>query len=301
MRMTTWTVGALGATFALGLSAAIAQQGANESAFDNSTWCDKGRSTWTRDGATWHRTCEIRTLTFEPEGRTLRVDGSRNGGVAVRAGADGSITLHVRVTAGAPELEHAEDIASRVEIERRDGVFVSSGPELDDEAGWWSASFRVEAPRYSDVELKTFNGGISIHGIEGELRATTMNGGISVEECVGPLSAETVNGGITLERTVGSMQAVSTNGGIQIRLDEAPDAAHAYSFETANGGVEIDMPAGDGASLNLATHIGPISVEVGAESKSQIGGTIRTDIGEGGPAIVALTTHGAIHVRLRED
>ncbi len=288
---TAITLGLLSAAIA---GIAVGQN--NEGVFDNSGWCDDGRETWTRNGETWHRACEVRTLSFEPQGNAVRVDASLNGGISVRAGADEGITVHARIVAASREEGAAQDLLQEISVERIDGVFVSNGPELEGDEAWWSVSFRVEAPKYSDLDLKSFNGGITIDGIEGELKASTMNGGIEVRDCAGSIIASTVNGGVSAIDVVGAVAAESTNGGVSVALSEAP--TEPVLARSTNGSVSLKLPAGTQGAFSVSTRIGNLSVDAPGNRHSETGGEVSFEIGEGGPSIEAATEHGQVSVQV---
>jgi hypothetical protein len=128
------------------------------------------------------------------------------------------------------------------------------------------------------------------------LRARTVNGEISAEALSGNVVTATVNGSISVS-TSGFAEAKTVNGEISARLGNA-NWTGALQFKTVNGGINIDLPAGVGASVQAKTFNGEISSDfpltiLGKFSKRELSGTI----GSGGRELILKTLNGSINLR----
>ena len=168
------------------------------------------------------RVCEERTLTISA--RDLVLDASTNGGMKVTAWGQDEIQIIARIQAQAPTESEARQLVDATRIETGRTVRAIS-PDTDSRNGrnnaWVSTSFEVRVPRSTDLDLTALNGGISVEGVEGEIRAETINGGISINKAAGDVRARTTNGGVSVGLAGGAwdgsgLDVETVNGGISI-------------------------------------------------------------------------------------
>ena len=103
-----------------------------------------------------------------------------------------------------------------------------------------NVEYQVRVPAGTQVNVKTENGGIGLHGVDGTVTASTTNGGIRGTNLAGAVSAHIVNGGIVMEvaRVAGPIQLDAINGGI--RLDIPADLNADVEAHAVNGGVSTE-------------------------------------------------------------
>jgi len=231
------------------------------------------------------RICEERTITLDA--RDLVVDASMNGGVKVIAWDRDEIELTARIEAVAPTEEEARQLVDATRIETS-GTIRAQSPDTDGysgrEARLVTSSFELRVPRSTDLDLTALNGGISVDGVQGEVRAETVNGGISINKAAGDIRARTTNGGVS----VGLAGNTWEGAGLDV--------------ETTNGGISISLPDGYSADLTASTRMGRISADGlttrGERKKGRwYGETIEGKIGQGGAPIRAVTTNGGVSIR----
>ncbi|GAB5537463.1 MAG: hypothetical protein Rubg2KO_37120 [Rubricoccaceae bacterium] len=231
------------------------------------------------------RVCEEQTFTLDA--RDLVLDASTNGGVKVTAWDRDEIEVVARIQAQAPTESEARQLVEATRIETGRTVRAIS-PDTDSRTGrqhsWVSTSFEVRVPRSTDLDLKALNGGISVEGVQGEIRAETINGGISIHKAAGDVRARTTNGGVS----VGLAGGAWDGSGLDV--------------ETVNGGISISIPNDYSADLTASTQMGRISADGlatrGRHQRGQwTGETIEGEIGQGGAPIRAVTTNGGVSIR----
>jgi hypothetical protein len=227
---------------------------------------------WGRKG----RYCETRELELAALPR-LTVDAGLNGGVRVEAWDQAAIHIEARVMVWEESEREARAIAEAIRVDERDGEVRAEGARDSS----WSVSYRIRAPRLTDLDLEAHNGGIAVEGIEGTLRLRTLNGGLSLADVAGDVEARTTNGGVRVE-LAGSFWEGE-------RLD----------VQTSNGGVRLAIPEGYSAELETGTVNGRISVDFPVTVQGRIGREIRATLGSGGAPIRVRTTNGGVTVSHR--
>lgn len=237
---------------------------------------------WCRDGG-WNgdkaRHCEVREVTVSPRS-AVQVDARPNGGVRVQGWNRNEIRLQVKVEAHADTETEAKALADQVRVET-DGTIRVVGP---DNRGTrhqrWSASFRLEVPRQTD------------------LRLTAVNGGIHVEDVTAQADFQTLNGGIHLKDVGGNVRGRTTNGGLHVELSGSEWDGEGLSLVTTNGGVHLELPGDYNARLETSTVNGRVhaNLPVTGRRHGRAGGRIETELGRGGPLLKLETTNGGVHI-----
>jgi hypothetical protein len=229
-------------------------------------------------GDDYYQHCEVRESTL-PAG-ALNVDAGQNGGVSVEAWDRNDIRVRAIVRGSAREDSRARDIAGQVQVQAGGGRVYATGPELN-RREWWSVSYRINVPRKNDLDLSATNGGITIVGVNGNLRFDTTNGGVKLQNVGGRVTGETRNGGVNVVLTGTrwdgeGLDVETSNGGVTVEIPQNYNAE--FETRTVNGGLNIDFP-----------------ITVQGELTSRRG--ITTTLGSGGPPVRVRTTNGGVRVR----
>jgi hypothetical protein len=126
--------------------------------------------------------------------------------------------------------------------------------------------------------VKTVNGSVSVHGIEGIGELHSVNGDVEVLKSSGCFSAQTTNGNLHLELS-------GLRDGIPMNL------------ETVNGSVLLGLPSTAAANLIVLNLNGEFSSELPVKP-SQRGSSrgFRGKIGMGGDEITLRTINGGVHL-----
>jgi Toastrack DUF4097 len=225
----------------------------------------------------WERHCEVREMTL-PAGR-LEVDAAPNGGIQVHGGGRSDVHVRAKVVAQARTLEAARALAAEVRIETS-GVVRAVGPRTGRDRSYW-VSYELLVPERIDLKLETMNGGISLHGVEGEVEFRT------------------VNGGVTVDSAAGSVHGRTTNGGVDISLRGRSWEGDGLDVETTNGGVKVSVPTDYSARLVTSTVNGGMRVDFPVTVEGKIDRRLDVELGRGGPTVRAVTTNGGVVVRRR--
>ncbi len=202
------------------------------------------------------------------------------------------------------------------------------------EYGRWlrEVEYRVTIPKRFGAEVETFDGPISISGVDGDVRAHTSGGAITftggkgkavvhtsggpirIAEVAGDVDASTSGGPIFIERNGGRVRAHTSGGGIDIR-----DATGAIDASTSGGSVNAWFVGQPKEECRLYTSGGGIMVALAKDihvdlDASTSGGGVWTDfalsgsgqrhpsflrgpLNGGGPLLYLHTSGGGIVVR----
>lgn len=256
---------------ALGLTAAsVGAAAAQQPLAEDQGWCRD------RDHDRDHdRYCEVREFTLGAMDR-IAVDAAPNGGITVEGWDRNEIRVLARVTAQADHMDDARGLVQEVEVSTS-GTISSKGPRTGRHE-WWSVSFRILAPRSSDLSLETTNGGIRIEDVAGDIDFSTTNGGVHLTGVAGDVRGRTTNGGLHIDLTGSEWQG----SGLDVR--------------TTNGGVKLTVPDGYNARLETGTTNGGMRFDFPVTVQGRIDRRLSVDLGSGGKPIRAFTTNGGVTV-----
>jgi hypothetical protein len=226
----------------------------------------------------YYQHCEVRESTM-PAG-PLNVDAGQNGGIVIEGWDRNEIRVRAVVHGSGRDEARARDIAGQVQVQAGGGRVYSTGPDHD-RRQWWSVSYRINVPRKNDLDLRASNGGITIAGVNGDMRFNTTNGGVKLEDVGGRVNGET------------------RNGGLNVRLNGSRWDGEGLDVETSNGGVTVAIPDGYNAEFETRTVNGGLNIDfpitVQGELTSRRG--IQTTLGSSGPLVRVRTTNGGVRVQ----
>lgn len=139
-----------------------------------------------------------------------------------------------------------------------------------------SVEYRIMVPRRANLDqVKLVNGGISISGVAGPVRASSVNGSIHAEKLEGEADLSTING----------------------KLDAAFNhlsTCKAISLSSVNGPIRLSLPAGAHANLNAHNLSGGIESDVGRVSRADDGHNLHAVLNHGGATIHVKNVNGGI-------
>jgi len=224
---------------------------------------------------------EVREMTL-PATSLLTVDGRRNGGVSVKGGNRSDMLVRACIQTWETSEEAARALAKGVNIET--GSIIKAANAMEE---GWSVSYEIHVPRATNLKLTTYNGGISINGVEGDLEFEAKNGGIHLSEIAGNVKGKT------------------TNGGLHITLSGNSWKGNGLDVETTNGGVHLSLPESYAAHLETGTVNGGFNSNISSlnvpedEKGRRRNKRISTDLNGGGAPIRIITTNGGVMINTR--
>lgn len=244
----------------------------------NDDWCsDKKRS---YNNSAKERLCEVREITLSSRD-DISIDGGVNGGISIESWDKNEILIRAKVQAYSSSKKDAEDIMAEIKINTR-GIIEADVPRLS-KREHVSVTYKVYVPENIDLDLETFNGGISISGVNGDIRFETLNGGAQLNGLSGNVKGKTTNGGIQIELT-----------GTEWKGDE-------LNVRTTNGGVLFKVPKEYNAQLETGTVNGSLNLDFPVTVSGRINKSISVTIGDGGKLVSAKTTNGGVKIRYSDN
>ena len=134
-------------------------------------------------------------------------------------------------------------------------------------------------PHQSNLSLDTYNGGLSIRDVEGDM------------------SFDVLNGGVSLVHVSGNVEGHTTNGGLSVKLEGDSWKGEGLDVNTTNGGVTLKIPENYSAQLETGTVNGRLNFDFPVTVKGKLDRKISTTLGDGGKTIRVMTTNGAVSVK----
>ncbi len=134
-----------------------------------------------------------------------------------------------------------------------------------------SAQMRADG-EFSDCGISTVSGDAAVQSIAGDVKVDSVSGGISVESLTGVAAISTVSGDTAIGRLAGDIKFQAASGSLSVRhLDgnvnaqtasgdvTVADAANGgVSVQTGSGEIEVGIPDGTAAQLDLRTRSGEV-------------------------------------------
>lgn len=220
------------------------------------------------------------------KGGSLEVTNT-NGAIVVELASGPQVEVKATRQARASSDEEAQAILKKIEIKEdvspdRVSIQTSTGSGISFGRRSGTVEYHVRVPAGLQITVKTENGGIGLHDVNGALTASTTNGGIRGTNLSGSVSAHIINGGIVVDlaRVSGPIELDSVNGGI--RLDLPPDVKADVEARAVNGGVSTES----GLTLSEAE-----------QSRTHISGKLNG----GGIKVSATTVNGGVRLRTRSS
>ncbi len=188
----------------------------------------------------------------------LRVSGPKNGLVGLSK-KYGSVQVWVRLTSGS-ELD-AHSALGAIEVEGELGgcrvktsagdIRVQGAASADLRTGF-GALFAGDIA--GDAYCTTGSGAVQIDRIGGRAEVKNSNGDTRIGDSGGPLRVKSANGHISVDRAQGDVVATSANGNLRIGSAERG----AVQLKTSLGRIEVGIPNGTSARLDLKTSYGAV-------------------------------------------
>lgn len=144
-----------------------------------------------------------------------------------------------------------------------------------------AVDFEIRVPKGVKVGVWGVNGGVSVDGASGEVRAGTVNGSVDAVSTSGPVQASTVNGSV--HATMGRFEG-----------DED------LTYSTVNGSVIAEFTGDVDADIDLSTVNGRFQTDWPVTISGRIDPRrLKATLGKGGRRIRMSTVNGNVELRKR--
>lgn len=141
-----------------------------------------------------------------------------------------------------------------------------------------SVEYHIMVPRGATLEnVKLINGGLSLIGMEGPVKASSVNGSIKAEKMSGQTELSTINGYLDAD-----FQRVSK--------------CHSISLTSVNGPIRLSLPSGAGANVSAHNLSGGIDADFGHAWRAPGGQRLDAAVNGGGAPIRVHNVNGGISI-----
>jgi DUF4097 and DUF4098 domain-containing protein YvlB len=139
--------------------------------------------------------------------------------------------------------------------------------------------YRIMVPRGANLEnVNLVNGGLSLSGMTGPVKASSVNGNIIAQRMEGQVELSTVNGFL--------------DAGFQ-RIGKC----HPISLSSVNGSIKVSLPSGAGAYVSALNLSGGIDADFGRSWRAPGGHRLEAAVNGGGTQIRVHNVNGGISIR----
>jgi len=138
--------------------------------------------------------------------------------------------------------------------------------------------YHIMVPRGANLEnVKLVNGGLSLSGMTGPVKASSVNGSIKAERMEGQVELSTVNGFL--------------DAGFQ-RIRKC----NPISLSSVNGPIKVSLPSGAGANVSAHNLSGGIDADFGRSWRAPGGHRLEAAVNGGGTQIRVHNVNGGISI-----
>jgi len=142
-----------------------------------------------------------------------------------------------------------------------------------------SVDYRIMVPRSANLEnVKLINGGLSITGVAGPVKASSVNGSIRAEKLEGQADLSTVNG-----KLEAGFDRISRSNPINLT--------------SVNGAIKLSIPSDSAAVVNAKNLSGGIQSEFGRPWRGSDGHRLKALVNHGGAQIHLHNVNGGISIK----
>jgi Putative adhesin len=118
-----------------------------------------------------------------------------------------------------------------------------------------TASAQVRADgAFSDCRFATASGDATVETVTGNLKADSASGDVTIGELTGDAKFRAASGSLAVRHLIGTVNAQTASGDTGVATAENGT----ISVQTAGGDVEIGIPEGTAARLDVRTHSGHV-------------------------------------------
>ena len=125
-----------------------------------------------------------------------------------------------------------------------------------------------------------------------------VNGGLSLSGMTGPVKASSVNGSITAERMEGQVDLSTVNGFLDAGFQRI-SKCHPISLSSVNGPIKVSLPSGAGANVSALNRSGGIDADFGRSWRGPCGHRLEAAVNGGGTQIRVHNVNGGISIHAR--
>ena len=161
-----------------------------------------------------------------------------------------------------------------------------------------SARIELEVPQEATLNIHSGDGDLSVHGLRGEINLSTQDGRIEADSLDGALRATSGDGNMRVEGRFDSLNLKTGDGSISAQISQGSEMVSGWSVRSGDGNVELSLPEGFAADLDVHTGDGRITSELAITTSGSLDhSTLRGKLNGGGPTLSVHTGDGSVRLK----
>jgi Putative adhesin len=174
----------------------------------------------------------------------------RNGRLAVKTGKK-----YISIgRGGAVDIDVALPSSSRLETASVSADVQADGLLADCKLSTVSGDLRIDSVD-GNIKADSVSGDIAAQSVTGNVTVSTASGDVTIDQLEGDVRFQAASGGITIGRLRGTAKAQTASGSIVVT--RAVNGA--FTAQSGSGEVEVGIPQGTAARLDLKTRSGVVT------------------------------------------
>jgi DUF4097 and DUF4098 domain-containing protein YvlB len=156
----------------------------------------------------------------------------------------------------------------------------------------------LKVPRETSLDIHSGDGHLSVHGLKGEIDLSTQDGDIEADSLEGALRATTGDGNMHVQGRFDSLNLRTGDGRIYAEIIQGSQMASGWSVRSGDGNVELSLPEGFAADLEVQTGDGRITSDLPITVSGALDhSSLRGKLNGGGPTLSVHTGDGSVHLK----
>jgi DUF4097 and DUF4098 domain-containing protein YvlB len=148
-----------------------------------------------------------------------------------------------------------------------------------------------------NVDITAGDGTITVQNLKGNMRFRAGDGPIEARGLDGTLDASSGDGPISVEGRFDGLSIKTVDGSVTARAAAGSKVSSAWSIQTGDGSVDLEVPGDLAANLDARTHDGHISLGLQVTVTGKFNSSsIHGKLNGGGQALTIHTKDGSIHL-----
>jgi hypothetical protein len=161
-----------------------------------------------------------------------------------------------------------------------------------------SARIELKVPREASLDIHSGDGDLSVHGVKGEINLSTQDGKVEVDSLEGALHASTGDGNMRVQGRFDSLNLKTGDGRIYVEIIQGSQMVSGWSVRSGDGDVELSLPEGFAADLDVHTGDGRITSDLPITVSGALDhSSLRGKLNGGGPILSVHTGDGSVRLK----
>ena len=161
-----------------------------------------------------------------------------------------------------------------------------------------SVKIEVRIPKEARLDVHSGDGDLSVRGLKGEINLSTQDGRVEADSLEGELRASSGDGNMRVQGRFDSLSLKTGDGTISAQIEPGSQMSSGWSVRSGDGNVELSLPEGFSADLDVHTGDGRIASDLSITRSGELDeSSLRGKLNGGGPILSIRTGDGSIRLK----